>query len=99
MPQAIVDTKEIVEEQIVETMNSTGRIIAKYDVDIVARVDGYLEKRFFDEGATVKKGDLLFQIEPYSYAAKVSQAAANLRNSQAALVDSSKNLKRGPKIT
>ena len=98
MPQAIVDTKEINEQQIVETMNSTGRIIAKYDVDIIARVDGYLEKRFFDEGATVKKGDLLFQIEPYSYAAKVSQAAANLRNSQAALVDSSKNLKRAEQL-
>ena len=98
MPQAIVDVKEITEQQIVETLNSTGRIIAKYDVDIVARVDGYLEKRFFDEGATVKKGDLLFQIEPYSYAAKVSQAAANLRNSQAALVDSSKNLKRAEQL-
>ena len=48
--------------------------------------------------AIVKKGDLLFQIEPYTYAAKVSEASANLRNSQASLRDSSKNLTRAEQL-
>ncbi|MCQ2958471.1 MAG: efflux RND transporter periplasmic adaptor subunit [Candidatus Gastranaerophilales bacterium] len=98
MPQAIVDIKDIKTEQIIETLNSTGRINAKYDVSVVARVDGYLEKKYFNEGSMVKKGDLLFQIEPYTYSAKVNQAAANLRNAQASLRDSSKNLTRAAQL-
>ncbi len=98
MPQAIVDTKEIQQEQIIETLDSTGRINAKYDVNVVARIDGYLQKKFFEEGSTVKKGDLLFQIEPYTYAARVNEASANLRNAQAALKDSQKNLVRAEQL-
>ena len=98
MPQAIVDTKEVKTEQIIEEIESTGRINAEYDVNVVARIDGYLEKRFFEEGSFVKKGDLLFQIEPYTYAAKVNEASANLRNAQAALKDSSKNLVRAEQL-
>lgn len=98
MPQAVVDTKEVKTEQIIEEIESTGRINAEYDVNVVARIDGYLEKRFFAEGSTVKKGDLLFQIEPYTYAARVNEASANLRNAQAALKDSSKNLVRAEQL-
>ena len=98
MPQAIVDTKEIQQEQIIETLDSTGRINAVYDVAVVARIDGYLQKKFFAEGSIVKKGDLLFQIEPYTYAAKVNEASANLRNAQAALQDSQKNLVRAEQL-
>ena len=98
MPQAIVDTKEIKTEKIIEEIASTGRINAQYDVSVVARIDGYLEKRFFEEGSFVKKGDLLFQIEPYSYAARVNEASANLRNAQAALKDSAKNLSRAEQL-
>jgi len=96
--QAVVDTKVIQEEQIQETLNSTGRILAVFHVDVVARIDGYLQAKFFNEGAMVKKGDLLYQIEPYTYAAKVSEASANLRNSQAALKDSAKNLYRAEQL-
>ncbi|MCR4881125.1 MAG: efflux RND transporter periplasmic adaptor subunit [bacterium] len=98
MPQAIVDTKEVKIEQIIEEIESTGRINAEYDVSVVARIDGYLEKKFFEEGSFVKKGDLLFQIEPYTYAAKVNEAAANLRNAEASLKDSSKNLIRAEQL-
>ncbi len=98
MPQAIVDTKEIKTEKIIEEIESTGRINAEFDVNVVARIDGYLEKKFFEEGSFVKKGDLLFQIEPYTYAARVNEASANLRNAQAALTDSSKNLTRAQQL-
>ena len=57
-----------------------------------------MQKRFFQEGSKVKKGDLLFQIEPYTYAARVNEASANLRNAQAAYTDSSKNLNRAAQL-
>ena len=90
--KAIVDTKLIQEEKIKEEIPATGRINAEFDVNIVARIDGYLQKKFFKEGAIVKKGDLLFQIEPYTYAAKVTEAEANLKSAQAAYIDAEKNL-------
>jgi len=44
-------------QQITETDEFIGRIQAVNRVALVARVTGFLEKRFFDEGAEVKKGD------------------------------------------
>ena len=96
--KAIVDTKLIQEEKIKEEIPATGRINAEFDVNIVARIDGYLQKKFFKEGAIVKKGDLLFQIEPYTYAAKVTEAEANLKSAQAAYIDAEKNLIRAQQL-
>ena len=96
--KAIVDTKLIQEEKIKEEIPATGRVNAEFDVNIVARIDGYLQKKFFKEGAIVKKGELLFQIEPYTYAAKVTEAEANLKSAQAAYVDAEKNLIRAQQL-
>ncbi|MDD3594579.1 MAG: efflux RND transporter periplasmic adaptor subunit [Candidatus Gastranaerophilales bacterium] len=95
---AIVDVKTIARENIIDSIESTGRINSTYSVDIVARIDGYLQKRFFKEGADVKKGALLFQIEPQTYAARLNEAGANLRNSQASLKNAQINLKRAAQL-
>jgi membrane fusion protein (multidrug efflux system) len=50
-------------QQIAETDEFIGRIEAVNRVAIVARVTGFLERELFVEGAEVKKGDLLYQIE------------------------------------
>ena len=63
----------------------TGRIEAKEKVELRARVDGFLEKRLFVEGANVKSGELLFAIEKGLYQAAVDQARANLLTSESAL--------------
>lgn len=96
--KAIVDIKEINEQEIHQVLDSTGRINSEFFVNIVPRIDGYLEKTFFKEGSLVKKGDLLIQIEPYTYQAKLNEASANLRNAQAALKDSAKNLQRAEQL-
>ena len=62
----IVDIKTIEHQEITETIPSTGRVNAEYFVDVVARVDGYLQKKYFQEGSMVQKGSLLFLIEPRS---------------------------------
>src|ERR1700683_5312335 len=63
-----------------------GRIKAINQVDLRARVEGFLEKIPFREGQDVKAGDLLYQIEKIQYQAAVDQAKANLASAQA-LVD------------
>jgi RND family efflux transporter MFP subunit len=54
-------------------------------VDIRARVNGYLEKVNFKEGAEVKHGDLLFGIDPRPYKAALDQAVGNLASMEARL--------------
>ncbi len=64
----------------------TGRFEAKESVEIRARVGGYLTKTSFQEGAIVKKGDLLFVIDqrPYEAALKKAEAAVKVAASQLA---------------
>lgn len=58
--------------------------IRAYDsVDLVARVQGFLQKCNFQEGQEVKKGQLLYQIEPDQYEAAVSAAEADLAQAKA----------------
>ena len=64
----------------------TGNTVAFATVDLVARVEGFLTSINYKDGAFVKKGDLLFLIEPTTYEAKVKQAEAELDSAKAQLV-------------
>ena len=57
----------------------TGRVEAQYSIDVIARVPGFLIKKYFNEGDFVKKGQLLFQIDPREFQLSVnnSRAAVN----------------------
>lgn len=56
----------------------TGRLEAVETVEVRARVSGYLEKANFKDGSQVKKGDLLFVIDPRPYKAELDRAKAEL---------------------
>ena len=86
------------EKEIYPQTESVGRIEAKYSVDVVARINGWLQKRYFKEGAFVKKGQTLFLIQPNEYAIAVQQAQAAVNQSQAALVNSEKELVRAREL-
>jgi multidrug efflux system membrane fusion protein len=60
----------------------TGRVEAVNAVDIRARVGGYLDKVNFVAGAKVKKGDLLFQIDPKPLKAQLNYAVAELERAK-----------------
>jgi RND family efflux transporter MFP subunit len=57
----------------------TGRIEARETVDVRARVSGYLEEIYFNDGDYVKAGDPLFLIDPRTYKAALDQAEAKIR--------------------
>jgi RND family efflux transporter MFP subunit len=63
----------------------TGTTQAINTVQLTARVQGYLEKVFFQDGDQVKKGQLLFLIEPDMYEARLRQAEAQVLQVQAQL--------------
>lgn len=61
----------------------TGRFEAVDKVDVRSRVSGYLESVHFKEGSMVKKGDLLFIIDPRPYAAALRKAQADMQSAAA----------------
>jgi RND family efflux transporter MFP subunit len=73
----------------------TGRTAAVDDVDVRARVTGYLSKVLVKDGAMVKAGDPLFVIDPRPYQAEVNRAAANLEQIKARLARLDQDLARG----
>lgn len=66
-------------DRVLDYQDFTGRLDALYTVDIRARVQGYVDLAAFKEGDLVRKGDLLFQIDPRSYQADLEQAEANYK--------------------
>ncbi len=95
---ASVEVAKTTEAEIYPKTESVGRVEAKYSVDVVARINGWLQKRYFQEGAYVKKGQTLFLIQPNEYQIAVAQAQAAVRQSQAALINSQKELKRAEEL-
>jgi multidrug efflux system membrane fusion protein len=78
---------QAVERTVTDYADFTGRTNAVESVDIRARVSGYLVKMPFKEGAEVKKGALLFEVDPRPYQAQLDQAQGqvNLYKAQLAL--------------
>lgn len=76
---------EVVQQDVPIYMEIVGQTRGSQDVDIRARVEGFLDTINFTEGAFVHKGDLLYQIDPKPLQAALAQAKANLATSQARL--------------
>ncbi len=71
-----------------------GRIRAQQFVEVRARVEGYLQKMFFEEGTRIKKGQTLFVIDPSLYRAGVEKARAQLNKAKAQEQKADRDLKR-----
>ena len=83
MPPAAVTFVPVATENVTITRDLPGRIDAVRAAEIRARVTGILLKRTFQEGADVKAGDVLFQIDPAPLEAAHDSAAANLARAEA----------------
>ena len=88
-----VETRDVIKK-----FEAPGRIQSVSRIDIVARVSGYLTKSYFKEGDVVKKGQVLFEIEPQEYQLAANKAKANLDNAQAQLVYYEKQLTRAKEL-
>lgn len=75
-------------------LESTGNVAAVNSADLVARVAGFVQDIKYEDGATVKKGQVLFVIEQRPYELKVQQAKANEDNAKAALISAQANYQR-----
>ena len=73
---------------------SLGTVMASDMVELAARVQGTLDRANFKEGQLVKKGDLLFQIDPRPFQTALDQAEATFRKDQAQLQNALLDQKR-----
>ena len=76
---------EVVQRDVPIYMEVVGQTRGSQDVDIRARVEGFLDSINFTEGSFVHQGDLLYQIDPKPLEAALAQAKANLANNKARL--------------
>ncbi|MDE6138260.1 MAG: efflux RND transporter periplasmic adaptor subunit [Candidatus Gastranaerophilales bacterium] len=95
-PTVVVET--VKDENVIQNFEAPGRVVSKYQVSIMARISGYLQKSFFKEGDYVKAGDTLFLIEPVEYQNASSVAGANIQNIKAQLAYANKQLVRADEL-
>ena len=98
MPAAKVSVAKVIEQPVNEWDEFTGRLEAPETVEIRPRVSGQIDSVAFTEGALVKKGDLLFQIDPRPYQAEVHRLEAQLQQARASASRSANEAERGKRL-
>ncbi|MBO5194372.1 MAG: efflux RND transporter periplasmic adaptor subunit [Bacteroidales bacterium] len=89
-----VQTEPVMTQDVEIYGEYVGRIRAQQFVEIRARVEGYLESMLFEEGTYVRKGQVLFIIDPKQYKAKVDRAKAQLNKNRALAQKAERDLNR-----
>ena len=82
-PPAQVGVSQPLQQKVTPYLDLTGNTVAFNSVDLQARVEGFLQDIDYKDGASVKKGEVLFVIEPAPYQAKLKQAQAQAQATQA----------------
>jgi RND family efflux transporter MFP subunit len=93
-PPPKVDVGVPVQRSVTRYLEATGNTAPIKSVDLVARVQGFLQSINYQDGAFVKEGTTLFTIEPETYKLKLDQAQAAEAGAQASLKQSDADYKR-----
>ena len=84
-PPPEVQVATVIQKDVPIYVELVGTTLGSQDVEIRARVEGYLTSVNFTEGSFVKKGQLLYKIDPQPFQAALSQAQANLQTAKTRL--------------
>ncbi|MEH2559052.1 RND family efflux transporter MFP subunit [Bradyrhizobium algeriense] len=93
-PPPKVDVAVPVQRSFTRYLEATGNTAAIKNVDLVARVQGFLQSINYQDGAFVKEGTSLFTIEPETYKLKLEQAQAAEAGAQATVRQAEADFKR-----
>src|SRR5215210_3255755 len=97
-PAQAVTVAEVPEREVTEWDEFTGRLEAVDQVEIRPRVSGYIKRVTFDEGKEVKKGEVLFEIDPRPYQAELARAEAELERARSAASLAKSEVQRAGKL-
>jgi multidrug efflux system membrane fusion protein len=98
-PPPKITVAEVLSRDVTEWDEFTGRLEAVNSVSIRPRVSGFVSAIRFDEGAMVKKGDLLFEIDARPFQAEVDRLRAELERVRATVQRATSELKRADKLS
>ena len=93
-PPPAVSVVEVEPQDVTPSSQFVGRVVSIDQVDLRARVQGFLEQRLFTEGQKVEKGDLLYVIEQPPFQAQVDEAAADVGRAEASVAETKATLER-----
>jgi membrane fusion protein (multidrug efflux system) len=93
-PPAEVLVAEVVQKDVPIYIELVGSTLGSEDVEIRARVEGYLISINFTEGSFVRKGQPLYKIDPQPFLVAIDQAKANLATAQAGLEKTNNDVAR-----
>ena len=93
-PPPEVQVAEVIQKDVPIYIELVGSTLGSQDVEIRPRVEGYLISINFTEGAFVRKGQLLYKIDPKPFEAALDQAKANLATAQAGLEKTNNDVAR-----
>jgi membrane fusion protein (multidrug efflux system) len=93
-PPPSVKVATVVTRDVPIYVEAIGQTRGNTEIEIRARVEGFLESVNFDEGSFVKKGQLLYTIDPRPFQATLSQSEANLARAQADLARAHQDVAR-----
>lgn len=93
-PPAPVNIAQAFRKTMIVSESTPGTIVSKATVQVTARVGGQLLTAFFKEGDMVKKGQLLFELDPRPLQAAVGQAQGAMARDQATLVSNQQDAAR-----
>ncbi len=95
-PEVVVNKVESF--NIVKKYEAPARVVSKYQVNVEARISGYLLKSYFKEGDYVQAGQVLFEIELQEYQYAMQQATADLKSAKAMQVYYDKQSERARQL-
>src|SRR4029450_7290780 len=98
VPPPSVSVAAPVEREVTDFDEYTGRIAAVEEVEVRARVRGYLMKINFTEGAEVKQGDVLFEIDPRPFQADLDAAKGEVAQWEAKLAGAEADVARNERL-
>ena len=86
LPPPDVRVAEVIQQKVPIEMTFSGTVKSIKTVDIIPRVSGYIEARYFEEGTVVNEGDPLYLIDPRTYQARLDAELAQLKEHEASAV-------------
>ena len=93
-PPPKVEVATPLQKTVTRYLDATGNTVAVRNVDLVARVQGFLQSINYQDGSFVKQGTTLFTIEPETYKLKLEQAQAAEAGAQASVRQADADFKR-----
>jgi membrane fusion protein (multidrug efflux system) len=93
-PPPEVQVAAVVQKDVPIYIELVGSTLGSEDVEIRSRVEGYLVSINFTEGSLVRKGQLLYKIDPQPFLVAIDQAKANLATAQAGLEKTNNDVAR-----